>query len=290
MSDTAVVSLHRFSDQAERIAGAIGADRIEYRQGIFSDLFPKYRKIVAVMSVGIAVRGIAPLLSDKWRDPAVVVVSPDLRYAVPILGGHHGANALARDLAGVGSHPVITTATEAFDLPSVEGIAGTSGLEILNRDSTRAVNAGILDGDLRVIPVSGPSIVIAGPGVSFLVRPGEYTVGIGCRKGIGAGKVVGAVTTVLADADIQKDQVLVYATTGRKLPERGLHEAVRTLEGNLVFLDDRTIRAQRVTGPSAAGRIGLPGVAEPCALAVSRLQELVVPKRVIGGVTVAVAR
>ena len=54
------------------------------------------------MSMGIVVRKIAPLLDDKWTDPAVVVVSPDFRYAIPLLGGHHGANELAKELAGLG--------------------------------------------------------------------------------------------------------------------------------------------------------------------------------------------
>ena len=140
------------------------------------------------MSMGIVVRKIAPLLDDKWTDPAVVVVSPDCRYAIPLLGGHHGANVLAKELAGLGLVPVITTATESRGRDSVESVAERSGTAVVNRDSTRAVNAALLERDLPVHAIEGPAIVLAGPDVSLLVRKGEYSVGIGCRKGVGAGR------------------------------------------------------------------------------------------------------
>jgi cobalt-precorrin 5A hydrolase len=99
MTGTVVIALDRFLPDARRIADALGAAVIPYGPDAFREAFCSYDRIVALMSAGIAVRGIAPLLVDKWRDPAVVVVGPDLRYAVPVVGGHHGANDLARDLA-----------------------------------------------------------------------------------------------------------------------------------------------------------------------------------------------
>ncbi|GAG48494.1 unnamed protein product, partial [marine sediment metagenome] len=47
-----------------------------------------------------------------------------------------------------------------------------------------------------------------------------------------------------------------------------------------------------LTRPSQAARraLGLPGVAEPCALLAAGVEELLVAKRVSGNVTVAVAR
>jgi len=65
---------------------------------------------------------------------------------------------------------------------------------------------------------------------------------------------------------------------------------VGTLSGNLIFLDDDTINAQTGLGPSRASRIGLHGVAEPCALAIAKRKELVMGKKVYGRVTVAIAR
>ncbi len=290
MTDTAVIALSRSAPEGRRIAGEIGADFIEYSPDAFRSAFAHYRRIVALMSAGIAVRQIAPLLAGKWRDPAVVVVGPDLRHAVPILGGHHGGNDLARDLAALGIEPVITTATEAHGRESVEAIARRSRCEVVNRTSTRAVNASMLDADLPLYTITGPGIVIAGPGVSLLVREGEYVVGVGCRKGVDAGEVLAALREGLREAQVRPDEVLVYATTAKKRGEAGLREAVEALGGNLVFLDDRTVNAVPGTAPSRAALIGLAGVAEPCALVLSKRRELVLEKRIYGSVTVAVAR
>ncbi|MDD1691519.1 MAG: cobalt-precorrin 5A hydrolase [Methanoregula sp.] len=290
MNDTVVITFPYSRTDAERIAAFLHADIVEYSSDIFSMVFAGRRRIVALMSMGIVVRKIAPLLDDKWTDPAVVVVSPDLRFAVPVLGGHHGANELAKELAGLGLVPVITTATESRGRDSVETVAERTGTEVLNRDSTRQVNAALLKTDIPVHAVRGPAIVLAGPDVSILVKPGEYTVGLGCRKGAGSKDIVDAVRASLAENGIAESDVLVYATTTKKLGEAGLVEAVGVLSGNLIFLDDDTINAQTGTGPSRATRIGLLGVAEPCALATSKRKELVMKKKVCGSVTVAIAR
>lgn len=290
MTGTVVVALDRFLPSARKIAETLGADLVAYTSGVFADLFGRYDRIVALMSAGIAVRGVAPLLVEKWRDPAVVVVSPDLRYAVPIVGGHHGGNDLARELAGIGITPVITTATETQGRDSVEGIAARSGCDIVNRDSTRAVNAAMLDSDLPLYAIRGPAIVVAGPGVSILVRKGDYVVGIGCRKGAPAAAVAGALRQALEQAGIAPEDVFVYATTAKKRGEAGLRDAVAELGGNLVYLDDDTLNAQRAPSPSRAQLIGLAGVAEPAALVISKRKELVLAKQTYGCVTVAIAR
>jgi cobalt-precorrin 5A hydrolase len=290
MSETVVIALARFQALAERIAYKLDADLLGYEPEVFSTAFVQYRRIVAVMSAGIVVRKVGPLLVDKWTDPAVVVVSPDMAFAIPIVGGHHGANELARELSALGIQPVITTATETKGLPSVEGIATRFSREVANKESTRAVNAGILDGKTRVYTVQGPAIVLASPGVSFLSLPGTYSVGVGCRLGVTGEEVEKAVRQVLEESGIMLDEVMIYATTEKKIGETGLVRGVESLGGCLIFLDDATIRAQEPGSPSAAGRIGLPGVAEPAALAVSKKKELIMKKRVLGRITIAIAR
>lgn len=287
---TVVISLEKFAADAKHIAGYLEADFMEYSHDAFGIAFTKYECIVALMSAGIVVRGIAPLLKDKWTDPAVVVVSPDLRYAIPVSGGHHGANEMARRLAGLGICPVITTATESTGRDAVESIASGENCDVLNRDSTRHVNASLLDSDVPLYKVDAPGIVVAGPGVSVLVKKGDYVVGVGCNKGVTREEVVLSILAGLSDAGVREDSVLAYATTVKKRYETGLLEAVQKISGNLVFIDDDTINAQEVHSPSKASAIGLPGVAEPCALALSKRKELVMKKRAYGNVTIAIAR
>ena len=48
----------------------------------------------------------------------------------------------------------------------------------------------------------------------------------------------------LEEAGVAENDVLVYATTQKKSGEKGLIQAISTLSGNLIFLDDDTINAQ----------------------------------------------
>ena len=291
MKDTVVISLNMFAPGAKELAEKLNADFELYSKETFGDLFSRYKRIAAVMSAGIAVRAAAPYLEDKWTDPCIVVVSPDLRYAIPVIGGHHGGNELARELGKFGVHPVITTATETRGLPSVEGIAEERGLEIINKDSTRAVNSAILDGETTIQIIEPPAIAIVPPGVSVLLEKGEYIVGVGCRKGISKEEVLSAIDSALSDAGIGREEVLAYATTCLKKNERGLIDAICEINGNLIFLDDETLKEQNPESPSRAqDKLGLPGVAEPAALALSKRKEIIMNKRKYGGVTVAVIR
>ena len=257
---TAVVVLDRFRSEGERVAEFLDAELVPYSDHVFADLYRRVEVIVAVMSAGIAVRGCAPHLSDKWHDPALVVVTPDLRYAIPVLGGHHGGNVCAKRLAALGIEPVISTATETRGRPSVEETARTGGFVVVNRSSTRVVNES------------------------------RYVIGVGCRLGTTAEEIVAAVNAACSAAGISHEVVKMYATTIKKFHEKGLHEAVRSLSGNLIFLDDETINAQVPRTPSRAGMLGLAGVAEPCALALAKSGTLILNKTVYGRVTIAIGK
>ena len=64
---------------------------------ICGDLFAAARPIVGLCASGILIRAVAPLLADKTRRAAGRRAWPRTApSAVPLLGGHHGANALAR--------------------------------------------------------------------------------------------------------------------------------------------------------------------------------------------------
>jgi len=100
----------------------------------------------------------------------VVVVDSNLNFAIPLLGGHHGANEVARKISELGAVPVLTTATEVHGKPSVEGIADRLGCEVFNKQSTIAVNCALLDQNVEVLEVKGPRIVVVDEDVSVLVR------------------------------------------------------------------------------------------------------------------------
>ena len=109
-------------------------------------LFAAGRPIVGVCAAGILIRTLAPLLNEKYTEPAVVALAEDGSVAVPLLGGHHGANALARALAlATGGHAAVTTAGDiglgiALDNPP-------AGWRIAEVARTKDVAAALLAGD-----------------------------------------------------------------------------------------------------------------------------------------------
>ncbi len=82
----------------------------EHFKTTVQELFNQDIAIVGLCAAGILIRSIAPLLQDKLHEPAVIAVASDGSTVVPLLGGLHGANDLARQIAAVlAVSPAITT-------------------------------------------------------------------------------------------------------------------------------------------------------------------------------------
>ena len=91
-----------------------------------SRIFPACREIVCAVPCGVVVRAVAPLIRNKFEDPAVVVLDVGGRWSVSLLSGHEGgANDLAMRVANLlGAEPVVTTTTEALKMSSSGSAAG----------------------------------------------------------------------------------------------------------------------------------------------------------------------
>ncbi len=203
-----------------------------------SENFHNYEGHVFIMSLGIVYRVISDLITDKYHDPAVVVIDDARRYAIAALSGHEGgANALCWQVAGLlGCEPVVTTAS----------------------DTSKRI-----------------------------------TLGVGCRKGTSATKIETALLEALASRNLEPTDVRLAASIDIKRDETGLREAFINLGIPLVFVDSDRIRSfsgsESVSG-AAMRQLGVPGVSEPCALLIGRHTRLLMPRTVIGPVTVALAR
>jgi cobalt-precorrin 5A hydrolase/precorrin-3B C17-methyltransferase len=92
-------------------------------------LWPELDAVVAVGACGLMVRLIAPLLGTKAEDPAVVVLDPLGRFAVPLLGGHGaGGEALAQQLAALlGGEAAITGSATATGRLALDGFGEAWG-------------------------------------------------------------------------------------------------------------------------------------------------------------------
>ncbi|QOV62454.1 cobalt-precorrin 5A hydrolase [Kosakonia pseudosacchari] len=89
------------------------------------EAFCHFSAVIFIGATGIAVRVIAPLVNDKFNDPAVIVIDERGQHVISLLSGHcGGANALTRYLAAVlDADPVITTATDVNDLAALDMLA-----------------------------------------------------------------------------------------------------------------------------------------------------------------------
>jgi len=291
------------------------------------DAFHESRDLVCVMACGIVVRGIANLLQGKDRDPAVVVMDEEGRFAVSLLSGHMGgANQLAREVASItGGTPVITTATDTHGLPAFDILAQETGCRIENLAAVRTVHSALLEGrTVRVVDpmgilgthlaahqglfafsgnipeegqVSQPT-VYAGesprdlPSGWLVLRPRTLVLGIGCNRGTGAQEILDLIHDVLHEADLSPLSVAVLASVSEKQDEPGILEAALGLHARTMWFPAATLKAMGVPNPSETVRrhMGTPSVAEAAALAASRTSRLLVPKKKTKNVTMAVAR
>src|SRR5690606_17068433 len=98
------------------------------------------------------IRSLAPLLADKRSEPPVVAVAEDDSVAVPLLGGHHGANDLARRIAEtLGGVAAVTTAGDrrfglALDAPP-------PGWRVANESAVKPVTAALLAGEAVALSI-----------------------------------------------------------------------------------------------------------------------------------------
>lgn len=116
--------------------------------------------LLFIGACGVAVRAIAPNLTDKLHDVPVLVMDEEGQYVIPILSGHvGGANELAREFADLmDARPVITTATDVQKKFAVDLFAKRNHLEIMNKDGIAKVSAKALAGEQLTIAVRAQNI------------------------------------------------------------------------------------------------------------------------------------
>ncbi len=120
----------------------------------------------------------------------------------------------------------------------------------------------------------------------------KIILGLGCRRGVEAEAVEGAVKKALKEVGLEPDRIRQAVSVDIKRDERGLREALDRMDIPLLFIDSRTIENSRCfdsVSEAARRQLGLPGVSEPCALLGGRNTKLIMPRRAYGGVTIALA-
>ncbi len=280
-------------------------------------LFEAGRPIVGICASGILIRSVAPFLAAKQEEPAVVAVAEDGSVAVPLIGGHHGANALARGIAELtGGIAAITTAGDvrlgvALDEPppgwhiadpdKVKPIVSAllRGERVSLVDETRCagwLRAGAIrwaeQGDRRVVATdrSGEAETDA-----LVFHPPVLALGIGCERGCCAEEIADLACSALAEAGLAAGAVAAVVSVELKLAEPAVHALAAELGVPARFFPASRLLTEtpRLSERSAAAfrATGCWGVAEGAALAATGPDGvLVLPKRKSRRATCAIAR
>lgn len=285
---------------AARLAAALGETRT-YDVREIGLAWQECQGLVVFLATGATVRLLAPLLADKVTDPGVVCVDESRRFAVALVGGHAGgANALATEVADLlGCEPVITTATDAVDLPGldtwswpVEGdVAGVSralldGVAVrLQMDPTWPIPPLPVGDHGEVVLAVTDRLVDA----DVVVRPPSLVLGIGASRGVTVDELDTLVTTTLAQQGLSARSVSFVATIDAKAEEQGILELCARTGWSLVTHPAEVLAATRVPNPSdhPLDAVGTPSVAEAAAM---QHGSLVVEKTKSPRATLAVSR
>lgn len=211
-----------------------------------------HHALIFVGACGIAVRAIAPWITDKLHDSPVLVMDEQGQYVIPLLSGHvGGANELAARLAkALEAIPVITTATDlhgsfAVDLfakrndlwiCNKEGIARVSSKVLSGEEITMSVQTGHLTADkdipagirlsayppaekVDVLIADGTEEVLRKEAAELLLQPKKYVLGVGCKKDTDSAKLEVFLRKILEEQGIAIEQIVALVSIDVKKEE-----------------------------------------------------------------------
>ena len=287
------------------------ADTMAHLRGLFAE----GAAIIGICAAGILIRALGPQLADKKAEPPVIAVAEDGSVAVPLLGGHRGANRLARRIADIlGGGAAVTTAGDlglglALDEPP-------EGWTVANPETAKKLTAALLAGDpVRLIVEAGGGAWPAPAPFSdagdltllvtdragredaktLVVHPPVLALGLGCERGVDPAELRTLVDETLGDAGLARGAVAAVASLDLKADEEAVLACGEHLGRPLRFFTAPELEAEapRLANPSEAvfREVGCHGVAEGAALALAGPDgELTAPKRKSKRATCAIAR
>jgi len=282
-----------------------------------ASLFAAGHPIIGICAAGILIRALAPHLGSKRSDPPVLAVAENGSAVVPLLGGHHGANRLARTLADVlDGFAAITTASDirlgfALDDPprgwkAAPGNAYNSFAAALiageplridrQAGDTRwpdTQNLAIDAAASRVLCLTDKSLT---PSDSQLVlHPPVLALGVGCERGCDPAELLDLVTQTLQENNLSPQAIACVVSLDLKSDEKAVLDLADTLQVPARFFAATALEAEtpRLANPSTVvfAEVGCHGVAEGAALAAGgTTAQLIVGKHKSARATCAIAR
>jgi len=286
-------------------------------------IFRTFDALIFVSAVGIAVRAVAPHLKDKREGISVIVLDELGKFSISLVGGHRGANKLAREIAEkTGAVPVITTSTDVQGLTCAEEIAERLNLEIDNHEMLKKVNSAIasrkkvliysdIKFDFTFIRGAKPKfgsvknlnkiknfdavIAITNKIMNskkiLLLRPKNIVIGIGSKKNIEKEKVLLGIKLAMRKAKLAEKSIKAIAIPEFRKNEKGIIEAASELGAGIAVVPESRIKEKEHLFASSSfvkSKVGIGSVSEPCAVLAYKNSKLIRKKVKYKGVTVAI--
>ena len=286
--------LERLS-QAGLIDARLGpTDQPLPREGLVTH-WPSAHAFVVVGACGLVTRLIAPLLSGKDSDPAVVVVDPQGRFAVPLLGGHGaGADQLShRIAASLGGQAVLTGASAAAGRLSLDSFGRDWGwrrgagdwqelMLAAGREGGPSLQVEARHGSPRWLALDAAAHLQAGAnsatakpamvvdihtGSGCRWHPPSLWLGLGCERNTSLDLLERLVDQTLAAQQLAPQAVAGLASIDRKADEPALLALAAQRQWPVRWFDAASLAAVAVPTPSAAvaKEMGTASVAEAAA-------------------------
>ncbi len=270
--------------------------------------------VVGVCAAGILIRCVSGLIGEKRDDPPLLAISEDGANVVPLIGGHRGANRMAREIAAaLSGHAALTTAGDqrfavALDEPP-------PGWTLANPDDARGAMAALLEGARARLAGEAPWLAKSdlpfadngavrltttlktrtGATDHLVYHPRKLVLGVGCERDVDGGELAALTDTVLAETGFAPAAIACVASLDVKADEPAVHALAERLGVPARFFPADRLEAEtpRLANPSATvfREVGCHGVAEAAALAATGAGgELVVAKRKSPRATCAIAQ
>ncbi len=294
---------------------------------IMATAWAEFDAIIFIMATGAVIRKIAPHLKDKATDPAVVIMTLDLKRIIPLLSGHlGGANELTAEISEALPDCVnfVTTASDQIKVLAFDMFAKKMAYKISNLKSLAVVANRIINKEIVQVVAYPPtiealknfegysegSIVFVTPDTmenfdseiptvymtpqrlgnnSLQFHPTKITLGLGMNRGTSKEEIDSSVKRFCFEQGLDIENVVALASFNAKADEVGLLEYASYLGKELKFFDEKEINAlEENFSPSQATKFfNIKGVAEPASLLASENKTLFLSKRIYGNVTVA---
>ncbi|WP_169570212.1 precorrin-3B C(17)-methyltransferase [Sneathiella limimaris] len=297
------------------LAGRVSGADITFQQTAqhLQELFKSQTPIIGICASAILVRCLAPALKDKLVEPPVVSVSEIGSIAVPLLGGHHGANDMARDIAEhLNGTAAVTTASDlhyniALDSPP-------PGLHLANPEHMKTFTGNLLAG--QKVKLLGESDWLSNSDLPFaeegqltievttrdikgspdklVYHPKLLAIGVGCERHADPSELITHVRENLKENKLSPLSVGTIASIDLKSDEHAVHSLADYFGLQPRFFNAERLEQEtdRLVNPSDVvfQEVGCHGVSEGAALAaVGKTGMLILPKVKSARTTMAVA-